>query len=129
MPIDVTWHSRDDKILLWTIGETWELDEYYQAFNLTKVMLEGVEQPAYAIVDATSLVHRPRAGLMGHFLKVLRDVELEMLIYVRRKDSPPLVQKLLGLVVRSPSIKVRRIHFTLTVDDALMHIYRAGSSI
>jgi len=125
MPIDVTWHDRDDKILLWTIGETWELDEYYQAVNLTQTMLKDVENPRYAIVDATALVHRPRPGLMGHFLKVLREVELETLVYVRRGDSPPLVEKLLNLVMRSPSLKVKQIHFTLSVDEAVRYIHRS----
>lgn len=126
MPINVSWHSQDDKILLWTVGDSWNLEEYYQAFNQTQAMLKDVEQPIYAVVDATNLVNRPRVGLMGHFLKVLREVELDTLIYVRRGDSPPLIQKLLNLIALSPSIKVKHINFTLTVEEAFRHIHRAS---
>jgi len=124
MPIDVSWYDRADKILLWKIGETWDLDEYYQAVEQTKTLLAEVDQPAYTIVDATDLVHRPRTGLMSHFLKVLREIELDLLIYVRSKQSPPLVEKLLNLLVRSSSIRVKQIAFATTMEDAVRQILR-----
>jgi len=120
MPIQVSWYNQQEKILLWTVGETWTLDEYYEAFYETKALLALVEQPTYAIVDATRLESRPRVGLMSHFLKVLKDVDLELLIYVRDSNHPQLVQQLLNLIVQSNrTTKVKQVQFASSMKDAL----------
>ena len=126
MPIEVTWYNAKEKILLWTVGESWTIEEYYEAFAQTKALMKDVEQPAYAVVDATELLSRPRMGLMSHFIKVLREVELELLIYVRRNDSPPIIQKLLSLIVQSSQgLKVKRLQFATSMIEAMDQITRA----
>lgn len=123
MSIDVSWYDQKSNIVLWKIGETWTIDDYDQACKQTEVQLLSSDQPAAMIIDATAPIERPRMGLMSRLLKALSGGELEILVYVREKNDPPLVPQLLNLLMRTNrSIKIKQLKFMSSVQDAAAYI-------
>lgn len=110
MPISVAWY--DQTTILWKIGESWTVDEFYTALDATHTLLAAHDGPAITLVDATRTRQRPQTNLMPHFRAALRDTRLDLLVYVHSMIGSRLIEVLIDMVLKfTPNVGVKKVRF------------------
>jgi len=127
MPITVTRY--DHTTILWTIGESWTVDEFYAALDETQVLLADQDGPAFTLVDATRTRQRPQTNLMPHFRNALKDTQLDLLVYIHAVVGSRLIEVLIDMVLKfTPNLGVKKVRFARTFADGLQVIEQERES-
>lgn len=121
MSIEVQWFNQNNEIILWKVGRSWTIEDFYAAHTQTEAMIKALDYPVSAIVDASDVEKRPPDNLLPHFKAILSETHIHTLVYVSSKTSPLVVETLLNVLIKvNPDIQVHNLRIVRSRREALM---------
>lgn len=117
MPIEVSWGNDEETLIVWKLLGRWEIEDFLEAVDLTRMMLDHVAGQVNVIVDRRRSMDVP-AGLMVHARNAMKIIPQKVNLTIVIGASP-LWLKLYGLMMQTYRGKgSSALYFVDTVDQA-----------
>lgn len=118
MPIEVHYLDEVQPILLWEVGTSWTIEEFYDAHEQTQRLI-GECDTASVIVDARQVVSRPKLNILPHFKHVLSHTNLTYMVYVGNRANSRLIETFINIVLHmNPQLTVKQVRFARSLEEA-----------
>ena len=109
----------EDGVIYWAAGPELTVSDLYAAQAQTCCLLARYPQRRSLLINATGVDRYPRANLVPPFQRLLRDTDLDLLVYVHSRQDSTLIELVVNLACRlTPVLSVRQIHFAQTLFEA-----------